>query len=219
MARVADGNNSGKTYPAVRRPINHAGGNGAGLRNQRKISRIRHVRGETCVEGHAGPAIGLSQIKNLNAEIRSIRRVYGTMPPQFVRCQEMGSSITPPVVYVVDDDTGVLGSLRFLLETDGFVVRTFRSGAGLLSAIATGEADCFVIDYKIPAMSGIELASRLRNRDTDAPIILITGYPDENILEKAAAAGIRHVLQKPHLEENLASRIRGAIQESHLVNR
>ena len=46
-----------------------------------------------------------------------------------------------------------------------------------------------------------------------------TGYPDENIEEKAAAAGIRHVLLKPHLEENLVSRIRGAIQEGSAVGR
>jgi len=126
----------------------------------------------------------------------------------------MGSSTSPPVVYVVDDDTGVLGSLRFLLETDGFDVRTFRSGAALLSAIGPGEADCFVIDYKMPAMSGIDLAARLRKRDIDIPIILITGYPDENILEKAAAAGIHHILLKPHLEESLVSHIREAIGES-----
>ena len=131
----------------------------------------------------------------------------------------MASSITTPVVYVVDDDTDVLGSLRFLLETDGFDVRTFRSGAALLNAVATDEVDCFVIDYKMPAMSGIDLASRLRNRDIDTPIILITGYPDGNILEKAVAAGIHHVLLKPHLEESLVSRIRGAIQESHPVSR
>ena len=55
----------------------------------------------------------------------------------------------------------------------------------------------------MPAMSGIDLAKRLRNRHVGTPIILITGYPDENIEEKAAAAGIRHVLLKPHLEENL----------------
>ena len=126
----------------------------------------------------------------------------------------MSSSTATPVVYVVDDDTDVLGSLRFLLETDGFDVRTFRSGAALLNGVVTGEADCFVIDYKMPTMSGIDLAGRLRNRDIDAPIILITGYPDEHILDKAAAAGIRHVLLKPHLEDSLASRIRGAIRES-----
>ena len=126
---------------------------------------------------------------------------------------------TTPIVYVVDDDTDVLGSLQFLLESDGFDARTFRSGAALLNATVTDEVDCLVIDYKMPAMSGIELANRLRNRDTDTPIILITGYPDENILEKAAAAGIHHVLLKPHLEESLVSRIRGAIQECHPVSR
>jgi two-component system, LuxR family, response regulator FixJ len=131
----------------------------------------------------------------------------------------MASSTTTPVVYVVDDDQGVLGSLRFLLETDGFSVRTFRSGAALLNRIATGEADCFVIDYKMPTMNGIDLASRLRNRDVDAAIILITGYPDENILEKASAAGIHHVLLKPHLEESLVTRIRSVIGEGQSVSR
>ena len=124
----------------------------------------------------------------------------------------MASATTAPIVYVVDDDTDVLGSLRFLLETDGFDVRTFRSGAALLSGNVPSKVDCFVIDYKMPVMSGIDLANRLRNGDVSAPIILITGYPDENIREKAAAAGIHHVLLKPHLDENLVTRIRGAIQ-------
>jgi two-component system response regulator FixJ len=125
----------------------------------------------------------------------------------------MASATTAPVVYVVDDDSDVLGSLRFLLETDGFDVRTFRSGAALLSGNVPGKVDCFVIDYKMPAMSGIDLANRLRNGHVSTPIILITGYPDENIREKAAAAGIHHVLLKPHLEESLVTRIRAAIQE------
>ena len=76
-----------------------------------------------------------------------------------------------------------------------------------------------MIDYKMPAMSGIDLANRLRNRHAGTPIILITGYPDENIEEKAAAAGIRHVLLKPHLEESLVGRIRGAIQERQPAGR
>jgi len=121
------------------------------------------------------------------------------------------------MIYVIDDDTDVLGSLRFLLETDGFDVRTFRSAAALLNGTVSGEADCFVIDYKMPMMSGIDLAKRLRNRHADTPIILITGYQDENIEEKAAAVGIRHVLLKPHIEEKLVSRIRVAIREGQQV--
>jgi two-component system, LuxR family, response regulator FixJ len=90
-------------------------------------------------------------------------------------------------------------------------VRTFRSAAALLSALASSPADCFVIDYKMPSMNGIDLARRLRSQDIDAPIILITGHPDGSILVKAASAGVQYVLLKPHLEESLAAQIRGAI--------
>jgi two-component system, LuxR family, response regulator FixJ len=125
----------------------------------------------------------------------------------------MSSSPEKPTIYVVDDDLGVLGSLRFLLETDGFDVRTFRSGEALLNAVVSNGADCFVIDYKMPNMDGIDLANRLRNHEIATPIILITGYPDDNISAKAAIAGVHHVLLKPHLEESLVAHIWGAIQE------
>jgi two-component system, LuxR family, response regulator FixJ len=124
------------------------------------------------------------------------------------------SASAKPTVYVVDDDAGVLGSLRFLLETDGFNVRTFSNGAALLNAVRSTDVDCFVIDYKMPDMNGIDLTGRLRSRDIAAPVILITGYPDENISARAKAAGVRHVLQKPLLDDSLVTRIRGAIQGS-----
>jgi two-component system response regulator FixJ len=71
-----------------------------------------------------------------------------------------------PTVFVVDDDAAVLGSLRFLLETDGFAVRTFRSGTALLNAGGAPGADCYVIDYKMPDINGIELRRR-HARDPD----------------------------------------------------
>lgn len=122
-------------------------------------------------------------------------------------------SPTRPIVIVVDDDAAVLGSLQFLLETDGFAVRTFRSGTALLNASGAPAADCYVIDYKMPDINGIELAWRLRQSDADRPVILITGYPDGNISVKAAAAGIKDVILKPLLDENLAKCIRQAIQD------
>jgi FixJ family two-component response regulator len=126
-------------------------------------------------------------------------------------------SSTQPTVCVVDDDAGVLGSLRFLLETDGFAVRTFRSGAAALNAAAGVDVDCFVVDYKMPDMNGIELVGQLRKRDVATPIILITGYPDDNISTRAAAAGVRRVLRKPLLDESLVKQIRGAIADARLA--
>lgn len=116
------------------------------------------------------------------------------------------------MVYVVDDDVDVLKSLRFLLETEGFDVRTFGSGAALLDTAAEGGIDCLVIDYKMSELDGLELAQRLRERLITAPIVLITGYPDEQIRAKASAAGIAQVLLKPHLEDSLVRSVCDAMQ-------
>ena len=123
--------------------------------------------------------------------------------------------IGPPprklLIYVVDDDYDVLTSLRFLLETEGFEVRTFRNGSALLGSSTRHGADCLVVDYKMAGIDGLELAHRLRGLDVSTPIVLITGYPDENISAKASSAGVREVLLKPNLEDSLVESVRNAI--------
>ena len=84
----------------------------------------------------------------------------------------------------------------------------------VLNAAPSADIDCFVIDYKMPDMNGIDLVAQLRKRDLAAPVILITGYPDKNIADRAAAAGVKEVLRKPLLDESLIKQIRGAIQEA-----
>ena len=116
-----------------------------------------------------------------------------------------------PMIYVVDDDYDVRTSLRFLLETEGFEVRTFRSGVALLGSSTRNRADCLVVDYKMAELDGLELALRLRRLDVSTPIILITGYPDEKIAAKASSAGVSQVLLKPNLEGNLVDCVRNAI--------
>jgi two-component system response regulator FixJ len=115
------------------------------------------------------------------------------------------------MIYVVDDDYDVRTSLRFLLETEGFDVRTFRSGVALLASSTRNRADCLVVDYKVAELDGLELALRLRRLQVSTPIILITGYPDENISAKARSAGVHQVLLKPNLEGNLIECVRNAI--------
>jgi two-component system response regulator FixJ len=124
---------------------------------------------------------------------------------------EIGPLTRKSMIYVVDDDYDVLTSLRFLLETEGFDVRTFRSGSALLGSSARRDADCLIVDYKMAGIDGLELAQRLRRLDVSTPIVMITGYPDENIATKASSAGVRQVLLKPNLEGNLVECVRNAI--------
>jgi two-component system response regulator FixJ len=110
-------------------------------------------------------------------------------------------------ILVLDDDVAVLGSLQFLLETHGFAVSTFQSPVAMLDWARVNAFDCVVVDYKMPDFDGLQVAAQLRERGVTAPVILVTGFPDDSIFIKAAAVGIRQVLLKPHIEDSLVARI------------
>lgn len=120
-------------------------------------------------------------------------------------------SVEPAKVVLVDDDLAVLSSLQFLLELEGFDVATFKSGMELLSQPALPNRGCFVIDYSMPLMNGLELLARLRARRSTLPVILITGRPDRSIDQKAAHAGVLQVLRKPQINDGLVKSIREAL--------
>jgi two-component system response regulator FixJ len=115
----------------------------------------------------------------------------------------------PPIVAIVDDDSAVCSSLKFALELEGFAVRAYCSGAELLHAGGLDDCRCFVIDQRMPAMTGLELIAKLRGRHVLAPAILLTSNPDA-ILRARAATTNAPIVEKPLLGDALLERIREA---------
>lgn len=116
-----------------------------------------------------------------------------------------------PAVVVVDDDAAVCNSLKFSLELEGFRVCTYGSGAELLGAGNVGAFDCFVIDQRMPGMSGLELIAKLRDGRISAPAILIISQPNAAVSARAAKANVP-IVEKPFLGNALVDRIREACQ-------
>jgi two-component system, LuxR family, response regulator FixJ len=116
---------------------------------------------------------------------------------------------TSPIVAVVDDDPAVCNSLKFSLELEGFRVRTYGSGPALLRAGDLEACDCFVIDQKMPSLSGLETIATLRSRSLSAPAILIVSDPSAVVGARAAAAKVP-IVEKPFLGNALVERIREA---------
>jgi FixJ family two-component response regulator len=114
-----------------------------------------------------------------------------------------------PVVAVVDDDAAVCSSLQFSLELEGFAVRTYRSAADVLSADDLRHCNCFVIDQRMPGMTGIELIEALRRQNVSTPAILIISALNKALIRHAAAAAIP-IVEKPLLGNALIERIREA---------
>lgn len=107
-------------------------------------------------------------------------------------------------VAIVDDDHGVLNSLRFMLELAGYPVATYTSALAYLADHQTPPR-CLILDHHMPAMTGLDLVAKLKARDEKVPVLLITAAPSPAIVARAAEIGVTRVLEKPPTETELIS--------------
>jgi FixJ family two-component response regulator len=112
-----------------------------------------------------------------------------------------------PLILIIDDDAAVLGSLGFLLETEGYAVLACGDVGELLSA-EMPRPGCMIIDFRMPVMNGLDVLRWLREKNIDAPAILITGRLDASIRKLAFESGFVRVLEKPILGNTLTEVVR-----------
>jgi two-component system response regulator FixJ len=116
-----------------------------------------------------------------------------------------------PLVYVIDDDEAMRDSLEQLLASKGFAVTTFATAPDFLAAFDPAHAGCVVADIHMPGMSGLELQARLRDRDKDLPIIIMTGNADVPSAVRALKSGAIDFIEKPVDTDSLVSAIRNGL--------
>ncbi len=106
-------------------------------------------------------------------------------------------AVDPIRVYVVDDTDHVRRMLTTMLAVDGFVVvGGAADGVSAIAAVTKEDPDVVVIDYKMPAMDGLETARRIREARPTQPIILYTAFADAEVEAAAAAIGVAVCLGK-----------------------
>ena len=116
------------------------------------------------------------------------------------------------VVYVVDDDTAILDSLRMLLKSDGLESSVFTSASSFLQEFDAARHACLLADIRMPEMSGLELQAELNRRGIGIPTIFITGHGDVPMAVKAMKDGALDFIQKPFRDDDLLKRIRDALE-------
>jgi two-component system response regulator FixJ len=114
-------------------------------------------------------------------------------------------------IHIVDDDDAVRHSLRFQLETAGYLVRDYPSGETFLKGLPAVHAGCVLTDVRMPGLSGLELVHRLRNLKFSQPIIIMTGHGDIPLAVEAMKAGVFHFIEKPLDDAALLDAIRAAL--------
>jgi FixJ family two-component response regulator len=115
------------------------------------------------------------------------------------------------VIVVIDDDLDILHSLELMLSLCGYHTKLFASAEEFLSAAATLEAACLVVDVQLGDISGIELVRHLYAQGCALPVIFITGSRDELHQRQAIELGCAAFLLKPFSAERLIETVRKAI--------
>ena len=87
-----------------------------------------------------------------------------------------------PTVLVVDDDPALQTLFKQFLKKAGFGRIVVGTGAEAISHAEKQDFDLVFLDLKLPDIAGDELYTKLKEMHPDLPIVIITGYPDSEIL-------------------------------------
>jgi PAS domain S-box-containing protein len=116
-------------------------------------------------------------------------------------------------VLVAEDEDGVRELLRKVLTEFGYSVLTARHGRDALLAAAerAGRIDLLVTDVVMPEMSGRELAETLRDRRPALKVLYISGYTDDEVLQRGVSGREMAFVRKPFAAEELVRRVRALL--------
>jgi two-component system phosphate regulon response regulator PhoB len=128
-------------------------------------------------------------------------------------------SLAKPTILVVEDEAPLLTLLRYNLEKQGFRVEEATDGQEALMRVAEGRPDLILLDWMLPALSGLEVCRQIRRRPNtrDLPIIMVTARTEDQDAVRALDTGADDYISKPFVMDALMARIRALLRRSGSV--
>ena len=129
------------------------------------------------------------------------------------------SSLSKPLVLVVEDEAALVTMLRYNLEKQGFRVDEATNGEEALTRIAETTPDLVLLDWMLPVVSGIEVCRQIRRRPAtrDLPVIMVTARTEDQDAVRALNTGADDYITKPFSLEALLARMRALLRRSSTV--
>jgi two-component system response regulator HydG len=119
--------------------------------------------------------------------------------------------MNPSNALVVDDDVAVCRILHRMLSDEQYQVELSHSVADALGAVEQKSFDVFVVDYKLPDGTGLDVAEWIRSKGSDAPIILLSGYEASAVALRAEKLNIFDIIEKPFSRATISDAVKRAI--------
>ena len=114
-------------------------------------------------------------------------------------------------ILVIDDDPAICQIVQRMLSDEQCKVQTKQSVGDALLAIEQKAFDAYVIDFKLPDGSGLDVAEKIRSKWGASPIILISGYDPAAVALRAEKLNISNFLEKPFSREIICEAVKKAI--------
>jgi len=111
-------------------------------------------------------------------------------------------------VLIVDDEKGFLDVLSERMQSRGMEVTTATSAKEALQKLEGQTFDAIVLDLMMPEMGGIEALQRIKEKNPDSEVILLTGQPSVSIGVEAMKLGATDFLIKPADINELTEKIK-----------
>jgi DNA-binding NtrC family response regulator len=121
-----------------------------------------------------------------------------------------------PTVLVIDDELGILESLRILLRNEGFSPVIANGGKQGIDQIAELRPDIILSDVRMPSVGGVQVLSAARAQDPDVPVILMTAQATLQSAMQAVNEGAFYYIQKPFRNDELLAILRRAAEHRKL---
>jgi excisionase family DNA binding protein len=102
-----------------------------------------------------------------------------------------------PTVLVVDDDAQLQTVFKQFLKKAGFGRIVVGTGAEAISCVERQRFDLVFLDLQLPDISGDEVYRRIKEMQPDLPVVIITGYPDSEMMSRILRNGAVMMIQKP----------------------
>jgi DNA-binding NtrC family response regulator len=100
-------------------------------------------------------------------------------------------------VLIVDDNLGMLETLKDILREMNFNITVADNGFKAIEMVQDGRFDVILMDIQMPGIDGIETLKRIKYIKPSAKIILMTAYASEDIVLKAWKGGAAEIIHKP----------------------
>jgi two-component system nitrogen regulation response regulator NtrX len=121
-----------------------------------------------------------------------------------------------PSILIVDDEPGVRSALGGVLRDEGYEVDAVDSGEACLERLSRQAYDVVVLDIWLPGMDGLQTLARMRERQFDTQVVIISGHGNIESAVRAIKMGAFDFVEKPLSLEKTVLVVRNALRQRNL---